>query len=97
MLLAAALGLRAGMAKGVPPYARVLAASQRGTELLRCIGENSAVPVITKPAAARELPDEARAVFELGAAAEDLYVLGYKNAQARRAGADWRQSPIILK
>lgn len=96
MLLGAALGLRAGMADGVPPYARVLAADSVGTELLRRIGERASVPIITKPAAARDLPEKARAVFELGAAAEDLYVLGYTDAAERKAGAEWRRSPVIL-
>lgn len=97
MLMCAALGVRTGMATGTPPYARVLAADAAGTELLRRIGEESSVPLVTKPAAARELPDRAREVFELGAAAEDFYVLAYAEGKDRAAGADWRQSPVILR
>lgn len=97
MLLGAALGLRAGMAAGVPPYARVLAADGTGTALLRQISACAAIPVVTKPATARDLPEKARAVFELGAAAEDLYVLGYSDAASRKAGAEWRRSPVILR
>lgn len=97
MLLGAALGLRAGMADGVPPYARVLAANEAGTALLRQIAEHTSVPVITKPAAIGGLDDAARAVFTLGAEAEDLYVLGYPAREERTGGNDWRSSPYIEK
>ena len=54
------------------------------------------IPVITKPAAARQLPKEALAVFELGAGARDLYVLGYRAAAERRGGSDWRSGPALV-
>ena len=97
MLLGAALGLRAGMADGIPPYARVLAANEAGLALLNKIGEHSRIPVLTKPAAVREMDERAQKVFELTAAAEDLYALGYVARQERRGGGDWRQSPVIIK
>ena len=97
MLLCAALGLGAGMAEGLPLYARVLAANEAGLEALRQIGEHGRVPVIAKPAAARELDTEAAALFARNAAATDLYVLGYAAREERRAGADWRESPRIVR
>lgn len=97
MLYGAALGLRAGMADGVPPYARVLAANETGLELLRQIGERTRIPVVTKPAYIRELDSEAQALFRLNAEATDLYVLGYTAREERRAGADWRESPRIVQ
>ena len=96
MVMSGALGLRQGMAEASVPYARLLASTEKGRALLREMSEKSAVPVITKPASARELDTPARGVFELTADARDLYVLGYEAAAERTAGSDWRTSPIIL-
>ncbi|MBR5343117.1 MAG: nucleotidyltransferase family protein [Oscillospiraceae bacterium] len=95
MLCCAALGVEEGMAAGKPPYARVLAASARGCAHLRSL-RGSALPIIMKPAALREIGGEALRCFELGAAAHDLFVLGYPNELERRGGGDWRESPRIL-
>ena len=93
----AALGVEDGMASGTPPYARLLAATARGRELLGEIKKTSAVPIVTKPAAVRELESESVRLFTLGAAAHDLYVLGYRAAEERRGGADWRTGPRIIE
>ena len=97
MLLAAALGLRAGMAEGLPPYARVLALNENGRALLAQIGERTRIPVLTRPAAVREQDEAAQKLFALGAAAEDLYVLGFGALSERAGGSDWRQSPVVVK
>jgi predicted nucleotidyltransferase len=97
MALCAALGIRRGMSDGVPPYARVLAADERGLILLRRMAERSTVPIVTKPSAVRELDPAVRRLFELGAAAHDLYVLGFPDVEERRGGADWRGTPKILR
>lgn len=94
LTLAACLGLRAGMADGAPPYARVLAANARGRALLRERADGP-LPLLTKPAAVRSLGAEAEALFTLGARAHDLYVLGYADAALRRPGADWRTAPAL--
>ena len=96
MTMCAALGVTKGMADGTPPYVRVLAASGEGRALLREMDEKCALPVITKPAAARSLPEEVAALFELSADAHDLYVLGYGAREERRCGGDWRRSPFLL-
>lgn len=97
LLICAALGVRTGMTDGTPPYARLLASTERGRELLREISRRSSVPVITKPAAAKELlSDHALDVFCLTAAARDFYVLGYEAAEERRGGSDWKISPATL-
>ena len=84
------------MSDGVPPYARLLALTARGREILGEIKNTSGVPIITKPAAVREIDGESLRVFELGAAAHDLYALGYRAVEERRGGADWRTSPRII-
>ena len=94
MLLCAALGVDASLGGERPPYARLLASTERGRALLRQVPE--ALPVITKPAAAKELEGDARRIFELTADARDFYVLGFEAAQERRGGSDWRTSPAVL-
>ena len=86
MLLCAALGVR--KADGLPPYLRVLAANERGRALLRDMRETASLPVITKPADAREMPE-----FCLTADAHDLYVLAQPD---KTPGQDWRHSPVML-
>jgi len=93
----AALGVKSGMADGIPPYARLLAANARGREMLGELKQTSAVPIVTKPASVRELGEKSETVFSLGAAAHDLYVLGYRAAEERRGGADWRTGPRIVE
>ena len=96
MCMCACLGVSRGMADGVPPYARILAATARGREALRLIAGRTRIPIITKPAVARELPREHLAVFELGAAARDLYVLAASAREERRGGSDWRTGPAVI-
>ena len=96
MTMCAALGVTAGMDGGTPPYARVLAIGAQGRELLRAIDARTAVPVITKPAAGRNLPGSAGEIFALTADAHDLYVLGCPAREERSCGGDWRASPFVL-
>ena len=56
----------------------------------------TAAPVITKPAAGRNLPGAAGEIFALTADAHDLYVLGCPAREERRCGGDWRASPFVL-
>lgn len=97
MIMCAALGITDGMAADVPPYARVLAATERGCALLRQMSTSSCVPIITKPAEIKNCPQECRSLFELCSSAHDLYVLGYSAQAEKRGGADWRTSPKIVQ
>jgi len=96
MCLAAALGIKKGQADGIPPYARVLAANEKGRAVLKLMNEKSEIPLITKPAAVKELSSACRGLFELESAAHDLYVLGFSAKEERRGNADWRTSPQII-
>lgn len=96
MTLCAALGVTKGMADGIPPYARVLAADDRGREVLRLAASTSDISLITKPADAHRLDARGESIFTLGADAHDLYVLGYRARGERRGGADWRAGPVIV-
>ncbi len=95
MCLCAALGVRAGMNDGVPGYARLLAVSGRGRELLRLVSERTRIPVINKPASVKALDRESGDIFALGASAHDLYALAFSAGEERRGGADWRTGPAL--
>ena len=86
MLFCAALGVQ--RADGLPPYLRVLAANGRGRALLHEMRETATLPVVTKPAAARQ-----NAEFCRTAAAHDLYVLARPD---KTPGQDWRHTPAML-
>ena len=96
MVMCAALGISADMADETPPYARVLAASVRGCELLHNMRQTARKPIIIKPADVKNCGDDCRKLFELGSRAHDLYVLGYAARGERRGGSDWRTSPKII-
>ena len=96
MVTGAALGLRRGMADGIPPYIRVLAMDGTGAALLRSMRSAASLPVVVKPASVRRADPGAEELFELGSRAHDLYVLGFADPTQRRAGEDWRFSPRVL-
>ena len=97
MLMCAALSVERGMADGTPPYLRVLAMDERGMELLRSMRASAHCPVIVKPAAFREMPEETRRIFSLGSDAHDFYVLGRSSSARQRCGEDLRTTPFIIK
>ncbi len=95
LILYAALGVRAECTKGTPPYARLLACSERGREYLGQKSEQFAVPLLTKPAAARSMGAQAERIFELGASAHDLYRLQFAADDGKTWGTDWKTGPFI--
>ena len=95
--MCAALGVRQGLSEGMVPYARVLAANEKGCSLLREISDKSTVPLITKAAHINKLSSECTEVFAAGAKAHDLYVLSYAQTKQKKAGQDWRTTPYIVK
>lgn len=90
----AMLGLTAADRPPEVPYLRVLGFTDRGREVLRAMKERASVPVLTKPAHARDLPPEALALFQREARCTDLYGLCF--AQPWPGGAEWRTGPVVL-
>ncbi|MBE6948674.1 MAG: nucleotidyltransferase family protein [Ruminococcaceae bacterium] len=88
MILCAWLGVSPEDSRGEPPYIRVLAASERGCEMLREIKKKSELPVITKPASAKEFE-----IFRLEAKSTALYNLTAENII--EANTEWNTSPFI--
>ena len=93
LALAAVLGLRAAERPPVAPYVRVLGLSGRGRALLRRMKETCALPVVVKPAQARALDGDARALFEAEARRTDLFGLCFPTA--RPCGLEWTRSPVV--
>ncbi len=88
-VLAALLGIPAGLEKTLPPYLRVLALNGRGAALLH--GAAPSLPVISKPARGEG------EVFELEARACGIYALTFPEPGQCRGDLDRRTSPFVMK
>ena len=93
LALAAFLDLRAAERPAAPPYVRVLGLGGRGRALLRKMKDTCPLPVIVKPAQARELDGPALALFQAEARYTDLYGLCFP--APRPCGAEWIHSPVV--
>ena len=97
MIFCAYLGITKEESTTPPPYARVLAFSDKGREVLKLARKRATLPLITKPAHAFDLGGEARKIFERGALARDLYNLALPCWKDIRWGDDWRKDAIYVK
>ena len=95
LLLWVYLGISAQDRPDHPPYLRVLGFNRRGQEILARMRTEATLPLLTKPAHARDLNDEGRTLFELEARCTDLYDLCLEHIPA--PGREWTQGPVILK
>ena len=95
MLLSAALGISAECTRGAPPYVRLLACGAEGRAWLGQKADSFPIPLVTKPAALREMGGRAEAIFELGASAHELYKLQFVTNDDKSWGTDWRTGPFI--
>ncbi|MBQ8851619.1 MAG: nucleotidyltransferase family protein, partial [Oscillibacter sp.] len=93
LALWAYLGLTAGQIPNTPPYLRVLGFNRRGQAILKEMKQTASLPLITKPAQARDLDERGRTLFELEARFTDLYDLCLEQIPA--PGREWRQNPAI--
>ena len=92
LVLWAFLGLTAADVPGAPPYLRVLGFSTRGQELLKEMKKQAALPILTKPAQAKDLPEPGRRLFQLESRCTDLYDLC--RTTPRPAGEEWTRGPV---
>ncbi len=95
LVLYAALGVRAECTNAAPPYARLLACGERGRAWLGQNAGQMTIPLLTKPAAARSMGERAEEIFELDAAAHELYRLQFVADDDKAWGTDWRTGPFI--
>ncbi len=76
LIYCAFIGITADMASGMPPYIRVLGATEAGLQILRAAKERgTAVPVVTRASQTEALDDRAKAIFRLECRAADLYAM----------------------
>lgn len=75
-----------------PPYLRILGANETGKKLLAQM--RPTLPLLTKPAAVRELSPQAQALMEYESRLTDTYMLLLHNP--RQKGLEFLTSPIIL-
>ena len=77
-----------------PPYLRVLGFNSRGQAILKEMKERAVLPILTKPAHARDLEEVGRRLCELEARCTDLYDLCFETVPA--PGREWTTGPVIL-
>lgn len=97
MLLHSYLGILPAAQGETPPYLRVLGANARGRTLLKQMRKSALLPIITKPAQARELDDRGRACFLQEAACTDLWSLGMPELSRAGADSEFVCSPVMTE
>ena len=97
MLLCAALGIRKEDLEALPPYVRLLAINEKGRTFLHENSVDIALPIVTKPAMARDLGKTADHVFSMGASAHDLYCLQFMTNSVICMSEDWKHGTVLVK
>ncbi|WP_297209423.1 tRNA(Met) cytidine acetate ligase [uncultured Flavonifractor sp.] len=91
LAVSAFLGLKKEDRPEAVLYVRVLGLNGRGQDLLRRMKETCSLPILTKPAQARNLDGPARVLFERECRYTDLYGLCFPIP--RPCGLEWTTSP----
>lgn len=94
LLLWAYLGLTQADRPEHPSYLRVLGFNEQGRLLLKQMKQTASLPILTKPAHAKELDPVGRRIFELEARCTDLYDLCFETIPT--PGREWTTGPAIL-
>lgn len=95
LVLRAYLGIPQSEVPDKPSYLRVLGMTPRGRELLRDMKQRASLPILTKPAHARQLSLAGQKQFELENRCTDLYDLCFETVPA--PGREWRTGPVVLE
>ena len=95
MVLTMALGVGAEDRPVAPPYIRVLAAGANGQAALRQMEKTAKIPIISRPGQIKRLDMKAQKVFSVEERVTDLFALGKKEVELRRAGGEWREKPAL--
>ena len=96
MLLHSYLGVSQALQGEKPPYIRVLGANGRGRDLLRGMRESALLPIITKPADARDLDETACALFECESASTDLYTLAMPDLSNSVPDVEFKRPAVMV-
>lgn len=77
-------------------YAKVLAANEKGREVLKIMKKTCSLPIITKPIAANKLDESVKNALNKDILADDLYYLAMPNNKMHISGNSLRKTPLIL-
>ena len=97
MLLHSYLGITPAAQGETPPYLRVLGANHRGRTLLKQMKKSASLPIITKPAQARELDERTRECFLRESACTDLYALAMPDLNSAAADREFSGSAVMTE
>ncbi len=90
------LGLCKSYTQSPPSYIRPLAFNETGRELLSKIRESATLPIITKAAHSKKLPENVKKLFDAEARCGNLYHLA-RPIHMRSQNEDYLLNPIYLK
>ena len=93
ILIGSLIGFTKDIYSPKPDYVRVLGMNKTGAELLKKAKKSCSVPIITKAADYKEKSRQ----FELDIRAGNIYSLCCPYSKGRNGGADFTNSPVILK
>ncbi len=96
LVLWAFLSITAKDRPASPPYLRVLGMNRRGQSILKEMKRNARLPILTKPAHAKHLSQEAKALFEVEARCTALYDLCRSDFGQRKGKLEYTENPVIL-
>lgn len=94
-VLSAYLRIEKDIALDIPPYIKVLAASEKGLSLLAQAKKKSALPIVSKHSEMQKLNEYARCVYELQCRATDKFALF--SPVARECGLEQKSSMLIIR
>ena len=93
LILWAFLGVAKSSRPNQIPYLRVLGFNGTGRKILAKMRTSARLPVITKPARAKQLSQPGRMLFELESRSTDLYSLC--SPRIYPGGEEWRRGPVL--
>ena len=93
LAVGAFLGLKKEDRPTAVPYVRVLGLNERGQVLLKQMKKSCSLPILTKPAQARDLDGPAWALFEAESRYTDLFGLCFPTP--RPCGLEYTTSPVF--
>ncbi len=91
-VLSAYLKIEKHIAMDVPPYIKILAASEKGLSLLADAKKNSALPIVTKHAEVQNLNEKSKRIYELQCSSTDKFALF--SPVARECGLEQKSSML---
>ena len=89
LTLAMCLGLTPAHRPETPPYIRVLAANQTGTDLLRTMTKTAHLPILSRPGEVKKMGRAALQLLTIESAVTDMQALCFRGAD-RKGGKEWK-------